>query len=276
MKHATNSISVEGLGKRYRLGTIGRHTLAEELQFWTLKALGRDPAHRMGVVNDKAPATPRRRLAAQLDPDHAGLFWALRDVSFTVRPGEMLGVIGPNGAGKSTLLKILARVTEPTEGRARIVGRLSSLLEVGTGFHPELTGRENVFVNGAILGMTADEIRRKYETIVEFADMQDFIDTPVKRYSSGMRTRLAFAVAAHLEPDVLLLDEVLSVGDAAFQEKCAKKMKQIVGRGRTVLLVSHRTSTVSDLCQRVIWIDRGRIRQEGTAEAVVTDYLTAS
>jgi lipopolysaccharide transport system ATP-binding protein len=210
-----------------------------------------------------------------MDPERPGWFWALRDVSFTVGQGEVVGVIGANGAGKSTLLKILARVTRPSRGRARIAGRVSSLLEVGTGFHPELTGRENVFVNGAILGMSEEEIRRKFDAIVDFAELSDFVDTPVKRYSSGMRTRLAFAVAAHLESEVLLLDEVLSVGDASFQKKCLGKMEDLAGHGRTVLLVSHRISSIAEMCQRVLWLEHGRLHRDGPTEAIVESYVAS-
>ncbi len=263
------AITAEGLSKDYRLGLTGRGSAASGLR----RLWGR----LRGVAPPPAPAEGRkfRRLADQLDPDRPGWFWALRDVSFTIGQGEVVGVIGANGAGKSTLLKILARVTRPSRGRARLVGRVSSLLEVGTGFHPELTGRENVFVNGAILGMPEAEIRRKFEAIVDFAEVSDFIDTPVKRYSSGMRSRLAFAVAAHLEAEVLLLDEVLSVGDASFQKKCLGKMEDLAGHGRTVVLVSHRIGTIAEMCQRVIWLERGRIHRDGPTEEVVESYLAS-
>ena len=202
-------------------------------------------------------------------------FWALKDVSFEVKEGEVIGIIGRNGAGKSTLLKILSRITEPTEGRARLRGRVGSLLEVGTGFHPELTGRENVFLNGAILGMTQREISKKFDEIVAFAEVERFLDTPVKRYSSGMYVRLAFAVAAHLEPDVLVVDEVLAVGDAEFQQKCLGKMDDVSRReGRTVLFVSHNMGAISKLCPTAIWLDRGSIRQYGSTESVVREYLS--
>jgi len=201
-------------------------------------------------------------------------FWALKDVSFEVKRGEVLGVIGRNGAGKSTLLKILSRITEPTRGRVTLRGRVASLLEVGTGFHPELTGRENIFLNGAILGMTRAEIKQKFDEIVAFAEVEKFLDTPVKHYSSGMYVRLAFAVAAHLEPEVLIVDEVLAVGDAEFQRKCLGKMEEVSRRGgRTVLFVSHNMGVVTSLCPRVIWLDHGSAERDGSARAVIDDYL---
>jgi lipopolysaccharide transport system ATP-binding protein len=203
-------------------------------------------------------------------------FWALRDVSFEVPRGEIFGVIGSNGAGKSTLLKLLSRITPPTTGRVEIVGRVGSLLEVGTGFHPELTGRENIILNGAILGMRRVEIARKFDEIVAFAEVERFIDTPVKRYSSGMYLRLAFAVAAHLEPEILLVDEVLAVGDAAFQKKCLGKMDDLVREGRTVLFVSHNMAAVQSLCDRVIWLRDGRIVEEGASATVVSRYLQST
>ena len=203
-------------------------------------------------------------------------FWALRDVTFEVRRGEVLGIIGRNGAGKSTLLKILSRITEPSEGRVTITGRVASLLEVGTGFHLELTGRENIFLNGAILGMTRAEIRRKFDEIVAFAEVERFLDTPVKRYSSGMYVRLAFAVAAHLEPEILVVDEVLAVGDAEFQNKCLGKMDQVTRRdGRTVLFVSHNMAAITQLCGRAIWLEAGRIIEAGAAHQLVSDFLGA-
>jgi lipopolysaccharide transport system ATP-binding protein len=265
------AITVEGLSKEYRLGVRGRETVAEEIGAWWRGRRGAAGGPEPAVPGGKKP----RRLAGQLDPLRPGWFWALDDVSFEVRQGEALGIIGANGAGKSTLLKILARVTEPTRGRARLRGRVASLLEVGTGFHPELTGRENVFINGAILGMREAEIRGKFDAIVDFAEVGDFIDTPVKRYSSGMRTRLAFAVAAHLEAELLLLDEVLSVGDAAFQKKCLGKMEDLAGHGRTVLLVSHRFGAIVELCSRVIWVDHGRVRLDGPTDAVLEAYLAS-
>jgi lipopolysaccharide transport system ATP-binding protein len=200
-------------------------------------------------------------------------FWALKDVSFEVREGEVFGIIGANGAGKSTLLKVLSRITEPTEGEVRIKGRVASLLEVGTGFHPELTGRENIYLNGAILGMSRAEIRRKFDEIVAFAEVEQFLDTPVKRYSSGMYVRLAFAVAANLDSEIVIIDEVLAVGDQAFQSKCFDKMNAVSSAGRTVLLVSHNLAAVRTLCSRAMLIDRGRIRKDGQVNGVIETYL---
>lgn len=202
-------------------------------------------------------------------------FWALREISFEVKPGEVLGIIGRNGAGKSTLLKILSRITKPTEGKASIRGRVGSLLEVGTGFHGELTGRENIYLNGAILGMKKVEIDRKFDQIVDFSGVEKFIDTPVKRYSSGMYVRLAFAVAAHLEPEILIVDEVLAVGDASFQKKCLGKMQDVGKEGRTVLFVSHNMAAVTRLCERVIFLDDGRKLADGTSHEVVSKYLSS-
>ena len=207
-------------------------------------------------------------------PDDTDL-WALRDVSFEVKRGEVVGIIGRNGAGKSTLLKILSRITEPTAGSAKIHGRVGSLLEVGTGFHPELTGRENIYLNGAILGMRRAEIERKFDEIVAFAEIERFLDTPVKRYSSGMYVRLAFAVAAHLEPEILLVDEVLAVGDAQFQKKCLGKMGDVAKEGRTVLFVSHNMVAVQTLCQRAFWLDSGQLKAQGEVGTIVTTYLRA-
>lgn len=199
--------------------------------------------------------------------------WALRDVDLEVGHGQVLGIIGPNGSGKSTLLKVLSRITKPTEGKVQVSGRVASLLEVGTGFHPELTGRENILLNGAILGMRRSEIKARFDDIVEFSGIGRFLDTPVKRYSSGMYVRLAFAVAAHLDPEVLIIDEVLAVGDAAFQKKCLGKMEDVAGGGRTVLFVSHNMSAVTSLCTRAIWLEDGRIRASGSAEGLVSRYL---
>ncbi|MCB1601905.1 MAG: ABC transporter ATP-binding protein [Xanthomonadales bacterium] len=252
-------IDVEGVSKFYRLGTIGGATLREDLTRWWAKTRGRpDPLLKIG------------------EQDHGNRegenLWALRDVSFQVREGEVLGVIGRNGAGKSTLLKILSRITAPTSGRATIRGRVGSLLEVGTGFHPELTGRENVYLNGAILGMKRAEITRKMTEIVDFAEMARFIDTPVKRYSSGMTVRLAFAVAAHLEPEILVIDEVLAVGDIAFQERCVRKMDAVAQSGRTVIFVSHNMSTIGSLCQSGILMSSGRCERKGPIAAVIEAY----
>jgi len=210
------------------------------------------------------------RQGAQL---HDKVIWALRDVSFEVFPGEVVGIIGRNGAGKSTLLKILSRIVRPTSGEADIYGRLGSLLEIGTGFHPDLTGRENVYLNGAIIGMGRDEIRRKFDEIVAFSEMEEFLDTPVKHYSSGMQVRLAFSVAAHFEPEILVLDEVLAVGDAAFRQKCFHKMQDVIREGRTIFFVSHDSASVLHLCERALLIQAGRLTDDGPAETVVNRYL---
>jgi len=239
-------VSAHGLGKRY---LIGETTFTFSLR-------------------DRITAAVRRELRA--DPRE---FWALRNVDFDLSEGEVLGVIGRNGAGKSTLLRIVSEITEPTEGEAHLYGRVASLLEVGVGFHPELSGRENVFLNGAILGMSRAEIRSKFDEIVAFAEVEKFIDTPVKRYSSGMYVRLAFAVAAHLEPDVLIVDEVLAVGDASFQRKCLGKMEGMSKQGRAVLVVTHNMSIVTQLCDRVIWLDHGCVVQSGLAREIVAAYL---
>jgi lipopolysaccharide transport system ATP-binding protein len=203
-------------------------------------------------------------------------FWALNDVSFEVKRGDRLGIIGRNGAGKSTLLKILSRIVEPTRGSIEYEGKIASLLEVGTGFHPELTGRENIFLNGSILGMSKDEIRRKFDEIVAFAEVENFLDTPVKRYSSGMYVRLAFAVAAHLEPEILIVDEVLTVGDAAFQKKCLGKMKDVAAHGRTILFVSHNMAAIQNLCDKCVYLKNGTLVQHGKAEDVIPTYLRSS
>jgi lipopolysaccharide transport system ATP-binding protein len=214
-------------------------------------------------------------MPSQLGPE-PNTFWALKDVSFAIQPGEIIGVIGQNGAGKSTLLKILSHITEPTGGKAILRGRVASLLEVGTGFHPDLTGRDNVFLNGAILGMKHAEITRKFDEIVAFAEVEDFIDTPVKRYSSGMHLRLAFAVAAHLEPEILLVDEVLAVGDSAFQKKCLGKMGDVAKQGRTVLVVSHNMASVLSLCSRAILLRWGTLAKSGPTKEIVHEYLESS
>lgn len=249
-------VAAEGLSKRYRLGTR---------------------AHRYGRLTETlstAVATPFRKLLRRgnVSPRDDWL-WALRDVSFEVKAGEAIGIVGRNGAGKTTLLKVLSRITEPTAGRALLRGRVGSLLEVGTGFHPELTGRENVYLNGAILGMSRGEINRRFDEIVEFSGVESFLETPVKRYSSGMQVRLAFAVAAHLEPEILVVDEVLAVGDVAFQRKCLGKMGNVASEGRTVLFVSHNMGTIARLCERGIWLDDGRVRAEGEMEHVIRQYL---
>jgi lipopolysaccharide transport system ATP-binding protein len=250
------AVRVEGVGKEYRLGgTRERYT--------TL----RDQVNKLATAPLRALRGRGRR------PEQEPPFWALKDVSFEVSQGEVVGIIGRNGAGKSTLLKILSRITEPTEGEADIHGRVGSLLEVGTGFHPELTGRENVYLNGAILGMRRSEIMRKFDEIVSFAQVEKFIDTPVKHYSSGMYMRLAFAVAAHLEPEILIVDEVLAVGDAEFQEKCLGKMGDLARGGRTVLFVSHNLHAIKSLCSQGILLRAGRVFFEGPASECVSKYL---
>jgi len=255
-------IRVENLTKEYRLGTINHGTLYQDLQSWWARIRSKeDPNSLVSTHQSNHHSSGNPHLLA------------LNDVSFEVKQGEILGIIGCNGAGKSTLLKILSRVTSPTKGSVKIKGRIASLLEVGTGFHPELTGRENVYLNGAILGMTKKEIDGKLDEIVAFTEIEKFIDTPVKRYSSGMYVRLAFAVAAHLEPEILIVDEVLAVGDAAFQKKCLGKMGEVARGGRTVLFVSHAMPTIETLCNRVIWINQGAVVQDGKARDVVASYI---
>jgi lipopolysaccharide transport system ATP-binding protein len=258
-------IKVENLSKRYRLGVINRDMLYKDLQSRWAKFRGKeDPNAPIGLKHDK-------RL------EHGDEFWALRNVDLEVKEGEILGIIGRNGAGKSTLLKILSQITAPTEGRIKVKGRIASLLEVGTGFHPELTGRENVFLNGAILGMTRKEVRSKFDEIVAFAEIDEFIDTPVKRYSSGMYVRLAFAVAAHLDPEILIVDEVLAVGDAGFQKKCLGKMKDVSRRqGRTVLFVSHNMASIRQLCSRAVCLDDGQVACDGPSDEIIEEYLSAA
>ena len=258
---STSVINVRGLGKAYRIGMINpKHTNFRE----TFMELVKTPFKRLRKYNE------------DWSSDEPDTYWALKDVSFEVGQGEVLGVIGRNGAGKSTLLKLLSRITEPTEGEARIKGRVSSLLEVGTGFHPELTGRENIYLNGAILGMRHAEIKAKFDEIVAFSEVEKFLDTPVKRYSSGMYVRLAFAVAAHLEPEVLIVDEVLAVGDASFQKKCLGKMGDVVKHGRTVLFVSHNMDAVASLCTQVLLVEKGRAGEKLTPEDGVKAYLAMS
>jgi lipopolysaccharide transport system ATP-binding protein len=258
-------ISVENLSKRYLVG----HQSAERERYTALRdVIGRE----MRNFARKTMDFVRGREIVQ--GDEIEEYWALKDVSFEVKRGEVLGIIGRNGAGKSTLLKILSRITEPTQGRVILRGRVASLLEVGTGFHPELTGRENIFLNGAILGMTRVEIMRKFDEIVAFAEVEEFLDTPVKRYSSGMYVRLAFAVAAHLEPEILVVDEVLAVGDAEFQKKCLGKMDEVSRReGRTVLLVSHNLAAVAGLTHRALVLDSGRVIADGPTQDAMSIYL---
>jgi len=229
---------------------------------------------RYNTLRDRLSGSLRSLVRRRSRPAANNKFWALRDVSFDVPRGEIMGFIGRNGAGKSTLLKLLSRITDPTDGLARIYGRVGSLLEVGTGFHSELTGRENIYLSGAILGMSKGEIDRKLEQIIDFAEVDKFVDTPVKRYSSGMYVRLAFAVAAHLETEILLVDEVLAVGDAAFQKKCLGQMGEVANKeGRTVLFVSHNMAMIENLCQRVIWLKDGRIAGDGAPNGVISSYL---
>lgn len=255
-------ISVEHVSKLYRLGTVTSRTLVHDAQRWWARVRGRpDPGQKVG--DEGSPGAARAA-------DHV---WALRDVSLDVARGEVLGIIGRNGAGKSTLLKILSRVTAPTAGCVRIKGRIASLLEVGTGFHPELTGRENVYLNGAILGMTRSEIRSRFDEIVAFSGCARHIDTPVKRYSSGMYVRLAFSVAAHLDPEILIVDEVLAVGDIAFQQKCIGRMQRVAGQGRTVLFVSHNLSAVTRLCGRTACLVDGSLDAVGPTDEVIGRYL---
>jgi homopolymeric O-antigen transport system ATP-binding protein len=242
--------------------------------------------YRIGDGQQAAYSTAREALMSAIRSPFKALrsngnnesakIWAVRDVSFEVKPGEVVGIIGRNGAGKSTLLKVLSRITEPTSGRVELYGRVGSLLEVGTGFHSELTGRENIYLNGSILGMSRQEVEAQFDEMVSFSEIGKFIDTPVKRYSSGMYLRLAFAVAAHLEPEILIVDEVLAVGDAAFQKKCVGKMSAVAREGRTVLFVSHNMTAVQSLCQRAIWLNEGRVLQDGSADQVVSNYLTHS
>jgi lipopolysaccharide transport system ATP-binding protein len=251
------AIIIENLGKRY---TIGHQRANRDGLRHAIETAIREPLTWL--------RSSRQKKLQQVD------FWALKDISFHIKQGEVVGIIGSNGAGKSTLLKILSRITVPSEGRIRIDGRIASLLEVGTGFHQELTGRENIFLNGAILGMTRAEIIRKFDEIVEFSGIEEFLDTPVKRYSSGMYVRLAFAVAAHLEPEILIVDEVLAVGDTAFQKKCIGKMDSFARSGRTILFVSHNMDAVRTLCQRAILFDGGKIRADGYVDSVVEDYFS--
>lgn len=256
-------IKAENVSKLYRLGQVGTGTLSHDLKRWWATARGKeDPYLKVGVENDRTK---------KANSDYA---WALQDINFSVERGDTLGIIGKNGAGKSTLLKILSRVTTPTKGEIKVRGRIASLLEVGTGFHPELTGKENIYMNGAILGMTKREISSKFDEIVDFAGVELYINTPVKRYSSGMYVRLAFAVAAHLEPEILIVDEVLAVGDAEFQKKCLGKMGDVASHGRTIIFVSHNMQAVQSLCKTALYLKAGKVADVGRTDSVINNYLS--
>jgi lipopolysaccharide transport system ATP-binding protein len=254
-------LKIDNVSKQYRLGLVGTGTLIHDLNRWWHLIRGKeDPYLQIGDVNDRE----------KYGGDYV---WALQDISFEVNKGDIIGIIGKNGAGKSTLLKLLSQVTGPTTGSINIKGRIAALLEVGTGFHPELTGRENIFLNGAILGMTKEEINAKIDEIIDFSGVAKYIDTPVKRYSSGMMVRLGFAVAAHLEPEILVVDEVLAVGDAEFQKKCLGKMKDVAGEGRTVIFVSHNMASIRNLCQKGVVLSKGEISFSGDVEDAISAYL---
>jgi lipopolysaccharide transport system ATP-binding protein len=260
---SNNVIEVENLSKQYRLGKIGTGALGHDINRWWHTMRGKeDPYLKIGEVNDRTKA------------GSSDYVWSLRDINFNIEQGDSVGIIGRNGAGKSTLLKILSRVTAPTTGLVKIKGRVASLLEVGTGFHPDLSGRENIYLNGAILGMRKQEVKRKFDEIVDFAGVERYIDTPVKRYSSGMYVRLAFGVAAHLESEILIVDEVLAVGDAEFQKKCLGKMNDVSkGEGRTVLFVSHNMGSISQLCTKGIMLKYGQLHSLGKVHDIVNDYI---
>jgi lipopolysaccharide transport system ATP-binding protein len=258
------AIKVEDLSKAYQIGEFSTGTLSQDLERWWLKARGKeDKFLKISETNDRTTK------------GDGNMVWSLKDINFTIDQGEAIGIIGRNGAGKSTLLKILSRITSPTSGSIKIKGRIASLLEVGTGFHPELTGRDNIFLNGAILGMRKHEIKKKFDAIVDFSGVQRYIDTPVKRYSSGMYVRLAFAVAAHLESEILIVDEVLAVGDAEFQKKCLGKMGDVSkGEGRTILFVSHNMTAINSLCKKVIYLKNGKIVEIGNTENIIHKYAS--
>lgn len=256
-------IKVENVSKQYRLGQVGTGTLSHDLKRWWALARGKeDPYLKVGMENDRTK---------KATSDYA---WALRDINFEVKQGDTLGIIGKNGAGKSTMLKLLSRVTSPSIGEMKIRGRVASLLEVGTGFHPELTGKENIYLNGAILGMTKKEIASKFDEIVDFAGVELYINTPVKRYSSGMYVRLAFGVAAHLEPEILIVDEVLAVGDAEFQKKCLGKMGDVASHGRTIIFVSHNMQAVQSLCKTALYLKAGQVADYGQTDKIINNYLS--
>ena len=252
------AVSVHNVSKLYRLGEINRGQLLADIHRWWMKRMAR--RFRKGDAPKEA------------EPEEKGDFWALKDISFELKQGETIAIIGANGAGKSTLLKIISRITAPTTGIVRIRGRIGTLLEVGTGFHPELTGRDNVFLNGAILGMSRNEVKRKFDDIVGFAGLEQFIDTPVKRYSSGMYVRLAFSVAAFLEPEILIIDEVLSVGDAQFQAQCEQRMEEIINDGRTLIFVSHGTDQIQQVCRRAMFLQKGRMMYDGDTTSALAAY----
>jgi lipopolysaccharide transport system ATP-binding protein len=255
-------IKVEGVGKQYRLGMVGTGTLSHDLNRAWHRIRGKeDPYLQVGDVNDRS------------EIGESDLVWALQDIDFEVKQGEVIGIIGKNGAGKSTLLKILSQVTTPTTGEIKVKGRIASLLEVGTGFHPELTGRENIFLNGAILGMTKAEIKSKLDEIIDFSGVQKYVDTPVKRYSSGMMVRMGFAVAAHLDPEILIVDEVLAVGDAEFQKKCIEKMRSISNEGRTILFVSHNLGIINSFCPKTLLLANGKKIGFGNTDKMISNYL---
>ncbi len=285
------AIEFNNISKLYRLGMVGTGTLAHDLKrWWTINIRHKeDPYLRIGETNDlrksqeqsracsnstEAQRSGRSHRSTKGESDYV---WALKDIDFKVEQGDVVGIIGKNGAGKSTLLKILSRVTAPTTGTIRARGRIGSLLEVGTGFHPEMTGRENIYMNGAILGMTKQEIAKKLDEIIDFSGCERYIDTPVKRYSSGMMVRLGFAVAAHLDPEILVVDEVLAVGDAEFQKKAIGKMQDVSrGEGRTVLFVSHNMTSIKQLCQKCVWLDNGKVKDTGSVNTIVDNYLASN
>ncbi len=261
----STAIKIENLSKAYQIGQFSTGTLSKDLErLWANMRGKEDPFLRVGETND-------RSVKGQSD-----IVWSLRDISFDINHGDSVGIIGRNGAGKSTLLKILSQVTSPTSGKVKVKGRIASLLEVGTGFHPELTGKENIFLNGAILGMTKNEIKRKYDEIVQFSGVQRYIDTPVKRYSSGMYVRLAFSVAAHLEPEILVVDEVLAVGDADFQKKCIGKMQDVTNEGRTIIFVSHNMASIRSLCTKSVYLKDGELIDYDETGSIISQYLSVA